>query len=340
MKPRNIQTIHNKHHASFAIPEFQTLQKVMAEPTVADLKPIPSTYKSSRGLFDVLVGEDTALPLIEASSDGSVEKLQVMLAESQWREIMLQSPHCIYHEDRPTEGENDIRGVLAMPILNLQRAILKAAESGHAAAVSVLLEFASQQGITPASVIDRTIIKTTIQNGHAAVLESLANALPTAATIDLGHETQPLELAIGKRDVEVVKVLLKLGAGRVTTRKTSGSFQSSWLSRAAPDPTITKLLLENGQTVARSGALHMAALRGALESMRLLIDHGADVDERLPEDGLPRSRRSLYASWTPMHFAAYGGQRDAVNLLENEGARTDVEDENGKTPFQLLAERQ
>jgi hypothetical protein len=39
-----------------------------------------------------------------------------------------------------------------------------------------------------------------------------------------------------------------------------------------------------------------------------------------------------------MHFAASGGQVDAMKLLESNGARSDVKDLNGKTPAQLLEE--
>lgn len=311
----------------------------MAEVIEAELKPLPSTYNSSRGLFEVLVGDDTALPLVKASSAGNVADLQTMLAQSPWSEIVLQSPHRIASEIGPRRNESELRSVLAKPMPNLERLILKAAENGQFAAVLMLLDFASQNSIDFSSVVGHSTIKRTIMNGHAAVLSALAAADSTVATFDLGHATQPLELAIKHCDPGMVKVLLQLGATRKMTRRTVGSYRSSWLSRAARDATITEMLLQHGETIAKSGALHIAAAMGALDSMRLLVDHGADVDERLPESGLPLAKRSLLASWTPMHFAASTGQEDALKMLKEAGAQADVKDRNGTTPLQLLTER-
>lgn len=60
--------------------------------------------------------------------------------------------------------------------------------------------------------------------------------------------------------------------------------------------------------------------------MRLLVQHGADVNEAL----------SNWKSWTPLHFAASKGKVDAMKLLEEHGTHSDVKDRDGKTPAQLL----
>jgi ankyrin repeat protein len=137
----------------------------------------------------------------------------------------------------------------------------------------------------------------------------------------------------------VVAVLLEHGANPIRTDKVV-SYELSLLSFAAraEGPRMTQLLLKHGVSVACSGALHTAANRGALDTMRLLMQHGADVNELLPADTLSRFQKSLYASWTPMHFAASSGQVDAIKLLQSNGARSDVKDVNGKTPAQLLEE--
>ncbi|PQE04681.1 Ankyrin-1 protein [Rutstroemia sp. NJR-2017a BBW] len=54
---------------------------VMAELTMADLKSSPDNYQSSRAVFDVLIGEDAALPLIEALSSSDNTTLQSMLMQ-------------------------------------------------------------------------------------------------------------------------------------------------------------------------------------------------------------------------------------------------------------------
>lgn len=59
---------------------------------------------------------------------------------------------------------------------------------------------------------------------------------------------------------------------------------------------MTELLLKYGVPIDRSGALHFAAFYGALDTMRLLIEHGADVNELCPPG-------YLSATWTPLHSA-------------------------------------
>ena len=307
---------------------------------MADLKPHPGIYESSREVFDVLIGEDAALPLIEALSSGDNTTLQSMLLQPHWIKIALEKPHCIYHQDRPVDARNHVRTVSAMPLSTLERAIIIAARDGHAAAVSTLLSFASQQGIKPMSVITRWAVDRAINNGHAAVFEAMASVDPKVVTYPLGHSNIPLLQAVKRGQTEVVAVLLQHGANPKRTDGRVYSYSLSLLSLAAKaeGARMTELLLKHGVSVACSGALHMAAQFGALDTLRLLMQHGADVNELLPADTLPTFKKSLYASWRPMHFAASGGQVEAMKLLESNGARSDVKDVDGKPPAQLLEE--
>lgn len=313
----------------------------MAELTMADLEPLPANYQSSRALFDVLVGEDAALPLMEATSSGDNTTLQSLLVQPQWAKIMLEEPHWIYYQQRPSEDKSDVREVSAMSWSNLVRAVIKASDAGHAAVVSTLLDFASQQGLEPSDVIMRWALDRAINNNHAAVLEAMAAADPEIVSSPiLGHGRLPLSQAIKRGKTEVVAVLLQLGADPIA-QGSSFSYRLSLLSLAAHNtgPRITELLLKHGVPVARSGALHLAAELGVLDTMHLLMQHGADVNEQLTEDILGPHNKSLYASWTPMHFAASGGKIDAIKLLGSNGARSDVKDMNGKTPAQLLEQK-
>lgn len=84
----------------------------------------------------------------------------------------------------------------------------------------------------------------------------------------------------------------------------------------------------------------MAAESGSIDMIRLLVEnHGADVNERLSTQSVPRVDSALFTNWTPMHFAARWGREEAMKLLESYGAKTDVLDVNGKTPSQLIKER-
>jgi ankyrin repeat protein len=95
---------------------------------------------------------------------------------------------------------------------------------------------------------------------------------------------------------------------------------------------IVKLLLEHGADVNGteskygSAPLHFAAQKGYLDVVKLLLDYGADINQ-LNDQGT-----------TPLHFAAEGGNIDIVKLLLEEGAE-DINDTNdhGNTPLNFAA---
>lgn len=307
----------------------------MTQLTTEDLKESPGLYDSPRGVGDVLAGEDAAHLLIEASSSGNDTALQSLLSQPQWIKTILEEPHTIYSEDRPSQGPNDARRVMAMRTSNLERALNAAAGNGQAAVVSTLLTFATQQGMAASDVITRLTINKTINGGHGTAFKALASADPNVINFPyLGHGTLPLYEAVRRRKPDVVAVLLELGADPlhpVAPSKRIWNFHSSLLSFAAmcEGPRMTEMLLEHGLPIADTGALHTAARWGHLDTMRLLMEHGADLDEVLPN----------FFHWTPMHFAASKSEVDAMKLLEHSGARSDLKDKNGKTPAQLLEER-
>lgn len=305
----------------------------MEESTVAEVKETRSFYYSPRDIGDVLFGEDAARLLIEASSSGHDMTLQSLLSQPQWIKTMLETPHSIDSQYREKQGPNDVRQVSATRRLNLERALTKAAENGHAAVVSTLLTFATQQGIHTADIITRMIINKAIGSGQGAVFKALASADPDVINFPLGHGVLPLWDAARRRQTDVVGALLELGADPlhpVAPSKELYPYSSALLARAAraEGPRLTELLLAHGVPVSNTGALHVAARSSQLETMRVLIEHGADLNEALPK----------WHNWTPMHFAASKHQVDAVKFLERSGARSDLKDADGKTPAQLQEE--
>lgn len=68
--------------------------------------------------------------------------------------------------------------------------------------------------------------------------------------------------------------------------------------------------------------LMMAALRGAIEPARRLIERGARVDR---------------AGWTPLHYAASGPSVAMVKLLLDRGAPVDARSPNGTTPLMMAS---
>ena len=306
----------------------------MAQLTSADLKEFPSFYDSPRDIGDVLIGEDTARPLIEASSSGNDTALQSLLSQPQWIKIMLEKPHRIYELERdPSASPNGLRRVQAMRISNLEQALIAAAVTRHATTVSTLLAFAKQQGISASSILSISTMNKIIRAGDVAVMKALVSADPEGIlNFRLGHGGElPLYEAVRLRQHEIVALLLEFGADPLHPArqgKVLGTYRSSLMSFAAFAGTrMTEMLLERGVPVANTGALHSAASAGRLDTMELLMQHGADVNE------------VIWRNWTPMHFAAWRGRVEAMKLLEDSGARSDAKDEDGKTPAQVLEER-
>lgn len=74
---------------------------------------------------------------------------------------------------------------------------------------------------------------------------------------------------------------------------------------------------ESGETL-----LMMAALRSQHAAMRTLMGRGAQVNR---------------PGWTPLHYAASGGDLDAVRLLLDSGAELEARAPNGNTPLMMAA---
>lgn len=77
--------------------------------------------------------------------------------------------------------------------------------------------------------------------------------------------------------------------------------------------------LRNGQD---ESPLMMAALKGQLRMVRLLIARGADVNK---------------PGWAPLHYAATGGHLEIMEVLLENHAFIDAESPNGTTPLMMAA---
>jgi len=68
--------------------------------------------------------------------------------------------------------------------------------------------------------------------------------------------------------------------------------------------------------------LMMAALRGRLDAVRMLLDRGAQLNR---------------PGWTPLHYAATGPDTRVVTLLLDRGAAIDAPSPNRTTPLMMAA---
>ena len=197
---------------------------------------------------------------------------------------------------------------------------------------------ANDYGITPLSLASG--------NRNAAMVEKLLDAGADPDAAKWTGET-PLMTAVATGDMDVVKSLLTHGADVNMAENRRGQTALMW-AISFWQPEIARVLIESGADVsartrkleldgftpmvvegyggdlqATSGGgytpLLFAARAGDLVSARLLLAHGADVNEATEEDG------------NALVIASAGGYEElALFLLEN-GADPNVDGSNGMT---------
>merc|ERR1712170_314692 len=91
-----------------------------------------------------------------------------------------------------------------------------------------------------------------------------------------------------------------------------------WLEKGAN----VSLYDEYGNT-----ALHLAAEKGFRGVCKLLLDAGADVNQR-----------NVSVGWSAIHYAAYEGHTDVLRMLLAHGAIPNIPDKSGDTPESYAAE--
>ncbi len=132
-----------------------------------------------------------------------------------------------------------------------------------------------------------------------------------------------VEFSVTKKQTEVTKMLLALGADPNTT-STRGTTP---LADAAlkGDLDVVRALLARGarpDAVSQTGTqpIHDAALGGFAEVIRELVTHGAEVNARTRAEGQ-----------TPLHIAAVMDKMKAVEALVALGADLTLKDSKGRT---------
>ena len=110
-------------------------------------------------------------------------------------------------------------------------------------------------------------------------------------------------------------------------------------------------MLDHGAQVEQSSAIHRAAETGRIDVLRLLVEYGADVNERLnkndpgnsskirtrmkEEYGITSDTLDYPKEWwrdeTPLHFSVLFRQVEATAWLVERGADANIKDSEGWT---------
>ena len=136
-----------------------------------------------------------------------------------------------------------------------------------------------------------------------------------------------LYYAVWFGDTKTTRVLVANGAD--LDYLPEGDPEGEWpplyyvLSRNEKD--LVELMVEKGS---RAPAFHLAAFRGDLAKVRSIYANGMDVDARDQLD------------WTPLHWAASGGQTDVAEFLVSKGADIKAETKYKATPLNLVASKE
>ena len=154
--------------------------------------------------------------------------------------------------------------------------------------------------------------------GHDGDLVELLDKGMDPNTIDASGNSL-LILAARDGHLSTVDILLKRGA-KVAHRNFAGD-SALMMAVLKGEMAVTKRLLAANAPINQSGwtPLMYAAYEGRADMVALLLEKGAEVNARAPNQS------------TPLMLAARNGKMDAVRLLLKAGADTEIKNDQGFT---------
>ncbi|KAM7477078.1 hypothetical protein LguiB_024321 [Lonicera macranthoides] len=205
------------------------------------------------------------------------------------------------------------------------------AAQGHHEIVSLLLE--SGVDINLRNYRGQTALMQACQYGHWEVVQTLVLFKANIHRADYLNGGTALHLAALNGHSRCIRILLadyipsipnffNILKKKVKNEETISDFDEGALYQ------VINRSADGGIT-----ALHMAALNGHVESVQLLLDLGASVNEVTVEDGTTIDL--IGAGSTPLHYAACGGNAQCCQILVAKGASLTVENANGWTPLMV-----
>ncbi len=245
-------------------------------------------------------------------------KKRLFSARQRLRELLMDVVADTLRESRPSQDERFAASVIEM---------LNAARTGDLPRVKELLE-QNRRLLTARDWLGNTALILAVNSGHQAVADLLFKA---GVQPDI-HEAA----AIGQ--TERVAALLREDAGLLDSYSAEG-FTPVGLAAHFGHFETTQFLLKQGanpSAIARHALqvtpLHSALFGRQVETARLLIEYGSDVNAKRGGNGWPRS------GWTALHYVAGYGLVELIEPLLANGANPGAVDDSGCTPLRVAIE--
>ncbi len=160
--------------------------------------------------------------------------------------------------------------------------------------------------------------------------QSLANAT-------YAHDQTMLMFAASARQRDSARVLIEHGA-KIDAENPQGWTALHVACACGAVEVADELVRAGGRIDARESdglaPLHLAAAGGSNAVVRLLLDHGANVN--LPQTEPANFRQNLSAGSTPLHWAALCNRLETVKLLLQSGADVNATNAAGESPLDLV----
>ncbi|KAJ4470237.1 ankyrin repeat-containing domain protein [Lentinula aciculospora] len=177
--------------------------------------------------------------------------------------------------------------------------------------------------------IEDDIVRASIYAGSIPIFRTLLAKMPDILNENHDRRGTTLEIALSSQaPSEFISFLLsEAGADpKICSGWTLSPLQSA--ASFYETPNMVRLLVEHGALVQRSGALALAARKGRVDTVRLLIELGEDVNDTGP--GL--------VPVFPAHCAVKYRQLEVLKVLVVHGANLDLRDSKDRTVLMLADE--
>ncbi|KAI3803119.1 hypothetical protein L1987_31268 [Smallanthus sonchifolius] len=203
------------------------------------------------------------------------------------------------------------------------------AAQGHHEIVSLLIE--SEVDINLRNYRGQTALMQACQYGHWEVVLTLILYKANIHKADYLNGSTALHLAALNGHSRCIRILLADYIPSVA------NFYNVVNKRSGTEEFVSEFdegsLYETINRPADGGvtALHMAALNGHVDTVQLLIDLGASINEVTVEAG--NTIDLIGAGSTPLHYAACGGNAQCCQYLIFRGASPTAENAKGWTPL-------